>query len=236
MLKTEDRQARVVLECESARATEECTQILQHRLSVHNALYRAVADMAEHVDRVGRFLHVTAGGVPEDIYMNFWRFCQERGHTVALVSVTDCWTDWDVYNMERLQASDELLNHTAMFERELSRLLQDYLAKVDVASYPMPKLKDIVSICRLGEDLGDGDEMIAKALQAWAGAPKGYDIPRELALLVDNYQYWIPSYRRGESGTNLVARVMIHLIYRSTLPGIAGHSRATAGVQQMSLQ
>lgn len=206
----------VVLECDDAKTALAVWKLWEGQSSstttatVYN-VFQACKIKICHLR--GRFAYIYCQGSALDVYRAFADWVSLEAPKVAFIGVLKGYGVENPFNIELLENAKDFLSETATYVEARDSLFRGYLSFCDTTKHTREKIEQVCSVCRIGCERSESESFIAKRLSFWTPRqyPDGEIIP-QLSNLSRDYQAHLSASSQGVDGTNMLPRVLLHLL------------------------
>lgn len=226
----------VVLECDDAKTALAVWKLWEGQSSstatkVYNVLQACKIKIC-HLR--GRFAYIYCQGSALGVYRAFADWVSLEAPKVAFVGILKGYGVENPFNIELLENAKDFLSETATYVEARDNLFRGYLSFCDTTKHTYEKIEQVCSVCRIGCERFEGESFIAKRLSFWT--PRQYpdvEIIPQLSNLSRDYQAHLNASSQGMDGTNMLPRVLLHLLLLEHLE--LAHTGAPGKLQKLRL-
>lgn len=226
----------VVLECDDTKTALAVWKLWEGQFSstatkVYN-VFQACKIKICHLR--GRFAYIYCQGSALDVYSAFANWVSLEVSKVAFIGILKGYGVENPFNIELLENAKDFLSETAAYVAARDNLFRGYLSFCDTTKHTYEKIEQVCSVCRIGCERYESESFIAKRLSFWT--PRQYpdvEIIPQLSNLSRDYQAHLNASSQGIDGTNMLPRVLLHLLLLEHLE--LAHTNAPEKLQKLRL-
>lgn len=226
----------VVLECDDTKTALAVWKLWEGQFSstatkVYN-VFQACKIKICHLR--GRFAYIYCQGSALDVYSAFADWVSLEVPKVAFIGILKGYGVENPFNIELLESAKDFLSDTAAYVEARDNLFRGYLSFCDTTKHTYEKIEQVCSVCRIGCERYESESFIAKRLSFWT--PRQYpdvEIIPQLSNLSRDYQAHLNASSQGMDGTNMLPRVLLHLLLLEHLE--LAHTNAPEKLQKLCL-
>lgn len=193
------------------------------------------------VEHHERFVLVYFNGDAMTGYSVFFQWVEESLHDIALIRVAGAEerAPYDPLDLELQEDGESMRSRSSYYQEREALLVRKFVQKVVLFNYTSDTIQRIVRMCCLGADPHDAVHYACLHLLNWRKGDRS---------TTHNGLYWLdairvcnttgPDYENWADASNLMARVLCHLLYLEELnptPFLDRLRSKNRGVQRMSL-